>query len=225
MLRGLVVGNGVSRSIWRGSSAGGRGLAWWLANPLARLRNAHPDGLKCGRDETEMWVRLRPSGLSPTHRNTNAFRSPALLRHLRCIPRCRVPVLQAGPVLGVPDPHFAVIAAGGHEEIDSRNVLMVTQFGEIYAQGWPGILVVWSEHQDILVAGRMRGDGNADVIGSLNLDTLENLATSEAKALFENFVQAYSGYGVFQFVDSVPELLSFRPDEEQSHSANKPSGI
>ena len=119
----------------------------------------------------------------------------------------------------------AVIAAGGHEEIDSRNVLMVTQFGEIYAQGWPGILVVWSEHQDILVAGRMRGDGNADVIGSLNLDTLENLATSEAKALFENFVQAYSGYGVFQFVDSVPELLSFRPDEEQSHSANKPSGI
>ena len=118
----------------------------------------------------------------------------------------------------------AVMAiAGGQAEIDSRNVLIVTQFGELYSQGGPGTLVISSEHQGILVAGRMRDDGNADVLGSLNLDTLENLATPEAKALFENFVQAYSPYGVFQFVDAVPDLLTFRPNEDDSQSTDTPS--
>ena len=162
----------------------------------------------------------------PDEDSTVAFK---VMCHARRAQEALQPVVEVG---GMPGTALhaamkgleAVMAiAGGQAEIDSRNVLIVTQFGELYSQGGPGTLVISSEHQGILVAGRMRDDGNADVLGSLNLDTLENLATAEAKALFENFVLAYSPYGVFQFVETVPELLTFKPDEDELESTDTPS--
>lgn len=103
------------------------------------------------------------------------------------------------------------IRDGAMQKATLDPVVHHTHFGEIRLPAGKDFILKSSGH--ILVAASLREDGDADVVGSLDLDYLAFMDPDKASAARASFLQMHQDLGVFAIVETITDVLEIHKDD------------
>lgn len=128
---------------------------------------------------------------------------------LRALQSCNHPA--AGPIIDIRSQVDELIAAT-KTKADLPAVVHSLPFGDIRVRAGQSFILNSSGH--MLVAGVLREDGDADVVGSINMDYLAFMPPRNAQAFFNAFMHIHDQADVIAIMESTPDVIQIQSEAD-----------